>query len=75
MMILRSSPTSPFVRKVRIAIGMLGLDERVELHNADLNTAAEPLRPNHACRPPAWLTRRGFPILLGQTFRGAAYHG
>jgi glutathione S-transferase len=29
---------------VRIAIGMLGLDERVELHNADLNTAAEPLR-------------------------------
>lgn len=44
MMILRSSPTSPFVRKVRIVIGMLGLDHRVELHNADLNAATEPLR-------------------------------
>jgi glutathione S-transferase len=44
MMILRSSPTSPFVRKVRIAIGMLGLDDRVELRNADLSAATEPLR-------------------------------
>ena len=44
MMILRSSPTSPFVRKVRIAIGMLGFDDRVELQNANLNDAAEPLR-------------------------------
>ena len=44
MMILRSSPSSPFVRKVRIAIGLLGLDDRVELRNANLNDAAEPLR-------------------------------
>ena len=44
MMILRSSPSSPFVRKVRIAIGMLGLDARVELRDADLNATAEPLR-------------------------------
>ena len=44
MMILRSSPSSPFVRKVRIAIRMLGLDDRVELRNANLNDAAEPLR-------------------------------
>lgn len=44
MMILRSSPTSPFVRKVRIAIGVLGLDDRVELRNADLSATTEPLR-------------------------------
>jgi glutathione S-transferase len=44
MMILRWSPTSPFVRKVRIAIAMLGLDDRVALRDADLDTRAEPLR-------------------------------
>jgi glutathione S-transferase len=44
MMILRSSPSSPFVRKVRVAIGMLGFDDGVELRDADLNATAEPLR-------------------------------
>lgn len=44
MMILRSSPSSPFVRKVRIVVRMLGFDDRVELRDADLNAAAEPLR-------------------------------
>ena len=44
MMILRSSPSSPFVRKVRIAVRMLGCDDRVELRDADLNATAEPLR-------------------------------
>ena len=43
MIILRSSPASPFVRKVRIAIQMLGLSDRVEIVDADLQNAAEPL--------------------------------
>jgi glutathione S-transferase len=34
-MILRSSPSSPFGRKVRIAISLLGLDDRVKIEVAD----------------------------------------
>jgi glutathione S-transferase len=43
-MILRSSPASPFVRKVRIAIGLLGLDGKVEVQDADLNDPADSIR-------------------------------
>jgi len=35
MMILSSSPASPFVRKVRIAISLLGLDNEVKTERAD----------------------------------------
>lgn len=35
MMILRSSPASPFGRKVRIAIALLGLDKDVKVEPAD----------------------------------------
>jgi glutathione S-transferase len=35
MMILRSSPASPFGRKVRIAILLLGLDNDVTIEAAD----------------------------------------
>jgi glutathione S-transferase len=44
MMILHSSPFSPFVRKVRIAVSLLGLADRVEMREADLNDPADPLR-------------------------------
>lgn len=44
MLILRSSPTSPFGRKVRIAIAELGLEERIEVVPADTNDPAESLR-------------------------------
>jgi len=44
MMILHSSPASPFVRKVRIAIALLGLGDRIEMREADLNAAADPVR-------------------------------
>lgn len=44
MLILRSSPASPFGRKVKIAIAELGLGERVEIVLADTNDPAEPLR-------------------------------
>jgi glutathione S-transferase len=43
-MILRSSPASPYVRKVRIGISLLGLDGRVELQDADLNDPADAIR-------------------------------
>ena len=44
MLILRSSPTSPFGRKVRLAIAELGLEERIEVVPADTNDPAESLR-------------------------------
>ena len=44
MLILRSSPTSPFGRKVRIAIAELGLEERIEVVPADTNDPEESLR-------------------------------
>ena len=44
MMILHSSPPSPFVRKVRIAAGVLNLDREITMREADLNDPADPLR-------------------------------
>jgi glutathione S-transferase len=44
MMILRSSPASPFARKVRIAASLLGLESKIELQAADPNDAADTLR-------------------------------
>jgi glutathione S-transferase len=44
MMILRSAPASPFARKVRIAVSLLGLADKIEVRDADLNDPAEPIR-------------------------------
>ena len=44
MMILRSSPPSPFARKVRIAMGVLGLDDRIDVRPTDLNDPADTIR-------------------------------
>lgn len=44
MMILRSSPTSPFVRKVRIAASLLGLADKIEVRETDLNHAGDSIR-------------------------------
>jgi glutathione S-transferase len=44
MLILRSSPASPFGRKVKIAAAVLGLSERIEIVVADTNDPSEPLR-------------------------------
>lgn len=44
MMILRSSPASPFARKVRIAASVLGLAGKIEVRDTDLNTSADPIR-------------------------------
>jgi glutathione S-transferase len=44
MLILRSSPASPFGRKVKIAAAVLGLSGQIEIVAADTNDPAEPLR-------------------------------
>jgi glutathione S-transferase len=44
MMILRSSPSSPFVRKVRIAIALLGFDKDITVERADTTDPSDSLR-------------------------------
>ena len=44
MMILRSSPASPFARKVRIAASVLGLDGDVTIENADPSNPDDTVR-------------------------------
>jgi len=44
MMILRSSPASPFVRKVRITISLLGFDDATRVETADTADPADALR-------------------------------
>jgi glutathione S-transferase len=44
MMILRSSPPSPFGRKVKLALGILGLDSEVTIEKADPTDANDSLR-------------------------------
>ncbi len=44
MLVLRSSPASPFGRKVRIAAATLGLGERIEVVAADTNDPDDSLR-------------------------------
>jgi glutathione S-transferase len=43
-MILRSSPASPFVRKVRIGAGVLGLADKIEVRETDLNDPTDAIR-------------------------------
>lgn len=44
VMILRFSPSSPFARKVRIAASVLGLADRIEVRETDLNDPADSIR-------------------------------
>jgi glutathione S-transferase len=44
MWILRHSPVSPFVRKVRIAADVCGLTDRIALETADTTDPKDPLR-------------------------------
>lgn len=60
MMILRSSPASPFVRKVRIAAGILGLDRDITLENADTSSPSDTIRQqNPLGKIPSLLTEDG----------------
>src|ERR1700752_3689734 len=44
MMVLRSSPASPFGRKVRIAIALLGFDGETRVEPADPTNVSDTLR-------------------------------
>ena len=44
MLILRSSPASPFGRKIKIAAALLGLSDKIEVNAADTMDPNEPLR-------------------------------
>ena len=44
MLVLRSSPPSPFGRKVKIAAALLGLSDRVTIEKADTTDPNDPLR-------------------------------
>jgi glutathione S-transferase len=44
MMILRSSPPSPFGRKVKIAASVLGLSDRIDIQRSDTNDPNDPVR-------------------------------
>lgn len=44
MLVLRSAPTSPFGRKVKITASLLGLKEQIEIVNADTMDPSEALR-------------------------------
>jgi glutathione S-transferase len=44
MMILRSSPSSPFARKIRIALALLGFDSETKIEQADTTSVNDNLR-------------------------------
>lgn len=59
-MILRSSPPSPFGRKVKIAADILGLTDRIEVVTADTTDAGDVLRQqNPLGKIPALITDDG----------------
>src|SRR5215212_9006878 len=60
MMILRSSPPSPFGRKIKLAIGILGFDSEVSLEKADPTDANDSLRTqNPLGKIPALIIENG----------------
>jgi glutathione S-transferase len=63
MMILRSSPPSPFGRKVRIALLHLGLSERVEIVTTDTASETDSIRKqNPLGKIPTLITDAGRPL-------------
>jgi glutathione S-transferase len=60
MMILRSSPASPFGRKVKIAAALLGLSDKFEIVVADTLDPADPIRSqNPLGKIPALILENG----------------
>jgi glutathione S-transferase len=60
MLVLRSSGASPFVRKVRIAADLLGLDDRIQVVEADtMNPAPDLLGQNPLGKIPTLVLENG----------------
>lgn len=64
MMILRSAPASPFARKVRMALMILGVDKDVDIQGADTTDPADSLRAQNPLGK--------IPTLIGED--GTAYY-
>jgi glutathione S-transferase len=64
MMILRSSPSSPFARKVRIALALLGFEGDARIESADTTDVNDSLRRQNPLGK--------LPVLLAED--GAAYY-
>ena len=63
MMKLLSSPSSPFVRKVRIAAGMKGVLDRIEMQPTDTNKGdADLYRQNPLGKIPCLITDSGMAL-------------
>lgn len=63
MMILRSSPSSPFVRKVRIALALLGYDSDVTIERADTTDPNDSVRKSNPLgKIPVLITEDGTAI-------------
>ncbi len=60
MLVLRAAAASPFVRKVRIAAALLGLEDRIEISAADTNNPDDLLRTqNPLGKIPALILENG----------------
>jgi len=60
MLVLRASLASPFVRKVRIAAALLGLEDRIDIAVADTSNAEDSLRSqNPLGKVPALILENG----------------
>lgn len=60
MLVLRSSPASPFGRKVKIAADLLGLHDQITIAEADTNNPADTLRQqNPLGKIPALILENG----------------
>jgi glutathione S-transferase len=60
MLLLRSSPASPFVRKVRIAAAVLGLSDRITIEDADtMNPDQQLVAQNPLGKIPALMLENG----------------
>jgi glutathione S-transferase len=63
MMILRSSPPSPFGRKVKLAAGILGLEKEITIEKADPTDANDTIRrQNPIGKIPALIIENGMVI-------------
>jgi len=64
MMILRSSPSSPFGRKVRIALALLGFDGGVRIETTDTTDVNDSVRRQKPAGQNSRADRRGRHRLL-----------
>src|SRR3954468_17249616 len=74
MLTLRHSPSSPFVRKIRIGAGVLGLDGEIRIEPADTVNPSDSVRQqNPLGKIPALVLEDGT-VLFASRVSGGARH-